>query len=230
MNRRRWIVGGVAAVALLGGGLLLAQQPSNGGGAAAAVSSASPSDAARSADAAQERRKITDDPAAPKQEPDGYDVTIVSYSDYQCPYCRKMHPVLARLAEQDGKIRIVYRDWPIFGAASEEAAKAAIASQWQGRHAEFHDALMQIEGRLDEAKIKAAASRAGVDWLRLEADLDDRSKEIAGVIDRTNQQAAQMGLQGTPALLVGPYLIPGALDHETLARAVQLAREFEQGS
>ncbi len=228
MNRRHWVLGGVAGAALLAAGLLVAQQPS-GAGAATSAPAASSSDAARSAEALEERRKITDDPVAPKHEPDGYDVTIVSYSDYQCPFCRKMHPVLERLAEQDGKIRIVYRDWPIFGAASEEAAKAAIASQWQGKHAEFHDALMQTEGRLDRAKIKAAAESAGVNWSKLETDLDERWREIGGVIDRTKRQAAQMGLQGTPALLVGPYLIPGALDDATLAQAVQLAREFEQG-
>ena len=88
---------------------------------------------------------------------------------------------------------------------------------------------MQTEGRLDRAKIKAAAESAGVNWSKLETDLDERWREIGGVIDRTKRQAAQMGLQGTPALLVGPYLIPGALDDATLAQAVQLAREFEQG-
>lgn len=214
------------AAALLAGGALLAAQ------SAPEPTNAPPRDEiaqASSAEADAARREIADDPVAPKRAPQGYDVTIVSYADYQCPYCRQVHPVLERLAEEDGKVRIVYRDWPIFGAPSVEAAKAAIASQWQGKHAEFNDALMQIDGRLDSAKIRAAAQKAGVDWARLQTDLRTRSAEIDGVLDRTRRQAAMMGLQGTPALLVGPYLVPGAIDHAGLVRSVQLAREFEQG-
>ena len=217
----------------LGGAALLA-----GGALLAAKSMPQPGDArpgneiaqASSAEATAARREITDDPVAPTHAPEGYDVTIVSYADYQCPYCRQIHPVLERLAEEDGKVRIVYRDWPIFGAPSVEASRAAIASQWQGRHAEFNDALMRIEGRLDSAKIRAAADEAGVDWARLQADLRTRSAEIDGVLDRTRRQAAMMGLQGTPALLVGPYLVPGAIDHNGLVRSVRLAREFERGT
>src|SRR3546814_17069262 len=73
---------------------------------------------AASAEAMAARAEIADDPHAPKLAPEGYDVTIISYSDYQCPFCRKIHPALERLAQEDGRVRIVYRDWPIFGPAS----------------------------------------------------------------------------------------------------------------
>ncbi|MBU7580315.1 MAG: DsbA family protein [Porphyrobacter sp.] len=175
-----------------------------------------------------ERRKITDDPVAPKFEPADYDVTIVTYSDYQCPFCRKVHPVLERIAREDGKVRIVYRDWPIFGTASDEAASAAIASQWQGKHAAFNDALMRTDGKLDSGKIRAAANAAGVDWQRLQRDMKERKREIDALIGRTSRQAAEMRLQGTPALLIGPYLIPGAIDDVELGKAVKIAREFEK--
>src|SRR3546814_3291816 len=79
------------------------------------------------------RAEIADDPHAPKLAPEGYDVTIISYSDYQCPFCRKIHPALERLAQEDGRVRIVYRDWPIFGPASEEAARMAIARSEERR-------------------------------------------------------------------------------------------------
>lgn len=217
----------------LGGAALLA-----GGALLAATISSGPADAqsrdddiaqASTAEAEAGRRAITEDTVAPKLAPQGYDVTIVSYADYQCPYCRKVHPVLEQLADEDPKVRIVYRDWPIFGAPSIEAAKLAIASQWQGKHAEFNDALMRIEGKLDSAKIRAAADDAGVNWPRLQADLRTHSSEIDGVLDRTSEQAAMMGLEGTPALLIGPYLVPGAIDHTGLVKAVELAREFGRG-
>lgn len=222
--RRKWMLV-LGAAAVLGGGALLAQQSAP----TPAAPSADAMAAASSPQAQAERRKITDDPVAPKLAPQGYDVTIVSYADYQCPYCRKLHTALERLAEENGKVRIVYRDWPIFGAPSLEAAKAAIASQWQGKHAAFNDALMEIQGKLDSAKIRAAADRAGVDWARLQADLDAHEGDINGLLDRTSKQAAMMGLMGTPALLIGPYFVPGALSYADLTKAVRLARAFEQG-
>src|SRR3546814_4442794 len=66
-------------------------------------------DTAASAEAMAARAEIADDPHAPKLAPEGYDVTIISYSDYQCPFCRKIHPALERLAQEDGRVRIVYR-------------------------------------------------------------------------------------------------------------------------
>ena len=181
---------------------------------------------AASAEAMAARAEIADDPIAPKLAPEGYDVTIISYSDYQCPFCRKIHPELERLAQEDGKVRIVYRDWPIFGPASEEAARMAIASQWQNKHRQFNDALMRTDGKLSSEKIRAAAAAAGIDFARLERDMETREDDIDGVLRRTAMQAAQMGLQGTPAMLVGPYMIPGAVDYAGLTRAVAEARRF----
>lgn len=183
-------------------------------------------DNAASAEAMAARAEIADDPFAPKLAPEGYDVTIISYSDYQCPFCRKIHPEFERLAQEDGKVRIVYRDWPIFGPASEEAARMAIASQWQGKHRQFNDALMRTDGKLDSDKIRAAANSAGIDLARLERDMEIREDDIDAVLRRTAMQAAQMGLQGTPAMLVGPYMIPGAVDYAGLTRAVEEARKF----
>lgn len=223
---RKWPLIAAGLVALAGSGAFLAAQSTESGNDAAPSQDAAERDVAASAEAMAARAAIADDPIAPKLAPEGYDVTIISYADYQCPYCRKIHTELERLAEEDGKVRIVYRDWPIFGSASEEAARAAIASQWQGKHAAFNDALMKVQGRLDSEKIRAAADRAGVDWGQLQRDMETRNSDIGAVIGRTSRQAAQMGLQGTPALLIGPYMVPGAIDYAGLTKGVELAREF----
>ncbi len=223
----RWpLISVISAVLLGGAAIVYAQTASDDGPSIEAAHGQEDRDLAASEEAMAARAAIADDPIAPKLEPADYDVTIVFYTDYQCPFCRKVHPELNRLAKEDGRVRIVYRDWPIFGAASEEAARAAIASQWQDKHAEFNDALMQTQGRLDSAKIRAAADRAGVDWAQLERDMDARRSDIDAVIGRTSIQAAQMGLQGTPALLIGPYMVPGAIDNTGLTKAVALARQF----
>ena len=71
------------------------------------------------------RKAVVDDPVAPKRAGTAYDVTVVEFFDYNCPYCRRMEPVLNALLRSDPKVRIVYRDWPIFGPASREASRAA---------------------------------------------------------------------------------------------------------
>ncbi len=186
-------------------------------------------DTRRVDEAAAVRRAIASDPVAPTVAPRGADVTLVVFSDYQCPYCRRIHPAIEQLKREDKRLRIVYRDWPIFGAPSVEAARAAIAANYQGKHAAFNDALMATKGRIDGTAIRAAAARAGVDWTRLKADETRHAAEIEGAIERTRRYARMMGLTGTPAMLVGRYLIPGPVDLATLRKAVETARTRRDG-
>ena len=170
------------------------------------------------------RKAVTDDSVAPKRARPGYDVTIVEFFDYNCPYCRRMEPMLNNLLASDPKVRIVYRDWPIFGPASREAARAAIASQWQNRHAAFHEALLTSPARLDSAGVKAAATRAKVDWTRLQRDLKAHGAEIDALLTRTNAIAEAIGFNGTPALIVGSQVVAGAVDLPSLRKLVASAR------
>jgi protein-disulfide isomerase len=170
------------------------------------------------------RKAVTDDPVAPGRGGPGHDVTIVEFFDYNCPYCRRMEPALNGVLASDPKIRVVYRDWPIFGPASREASRAAIASRWQGRHTAFHAALMAMPGRLDTAGIRAAATRAKVDWPRLQRDLATHGAEIDALLARTDAIAKAIGFHGTPALIVGSQIVSGAVDLPTLRRIVAAAR------
>ena len=170
------------------------------------------------------RKAVTDDPVAPKRAGSDYDITIVEFFDYNCPYCRRMRPVLNGLLASDPKVRIVYRDWPIFGPASREAARAAIASQWQHRHAAFHEALLTSTARLDSAGIRAAATRAKVDWPRLQRDLKTHGREIDALLARTDPIASAIGFNGTPAFIVGSQVVAGAVDLPALRRIVATAR------
>ncbi len=170
------------------------------------------------------REKIRNDVLAPTVAPRGYDVTIVVFSDYQCGYCRRFSPTLDALMAADPKVRVVYRDWPILGGGSGPAARAAIAASFQGKHLPFHRALIAQSGRIDAAKIRAAADASGVEWKRLERDQVQRKAEIDALLARTNDYARMLGLSGTPGMMVGPYAVPGLVDLPTLKRAVQMAR------
>lgn len=158
------------------------------------------------------REMFLEDDVAPRVQPAAYDTTIVMYTDYQCPYCRKAHVALTELLKKDRKVRILYRDWPIFGPASEQAARLAIASKWQGKHAEFHDALMRTPGKLSDSSIRAAATKAGVDWARLQRDLKAHEAEISALLERNNVQAEALGLSGTPGFIIGNTFAPGGVD------------------
>lgn len=151
----------------------------------------------------EQRRYFTEDSVAPMVKPAAYDVTIVQYMDYQCPNCRTSHKPLKQLLAKDKKVRLIYRDWPIFGPKSEAAALIAIAAKYQGKYVEVHDALMQAPLPLTEEKIEAAARKAGADWDRLEKDLEEHNEEIVALIRRNDEQAQSIGLEGTPGFLIG---------------------------
>jgi len=162
---------------------------------------------------------------APVRKSGAYDVTIVYFMDYQCPSCRKYTPDVARVLKEDRRVRVIYRDTPLLGPKSDQAAKAAIASHFQGRHEAFHHALMMTKGSLDDIAIKAAAQEAGVDWSRLQRDLRSRGDEIDEVITRNLELAAATGIQGTPAFIVGERQSNGALDYKLLKAEIEDARK-----
>src|SRR5450631_856251 len=81
------------------------------------------------------------------------DITIVEYFDYQCPYCRKIEPELRQVVQDDGKVRLVWKDWPILGPVSVIAARMALACKFQDKYRQAHDALIGVSSRLTEPRI-----------------------------------------------------------------------------
>lgn len=193
--------------------------------AAPAVSQSTPDKLDDQASIDEQRKYFTEDDVAPMVKPAHYDVTIVEYMDYQCPYCRATHGPLKQLLAKDHKIRVIFRDWPIFGDASVEAALAAIASNYQGKYLPFHDALMETPLPLNEAKIKAAAKKAGVDWDRLEKDKVAHSEEIEDLFQRNDKQAQLLGLEGTPGFIIGNVQSFGGMTLKQLETSVANARK-----
>ena len=197
--------------------------------ATSAVSAAAPDTFNEQASIEEQRRYFTEDDVAPMVKPPNYDVTIVEYMDYQCPYCRATHGPLKQLLAKDHKIRVIFRDWPIFGDASVEAALAAIASKYQGKYVAFHDALMETPLPLNDAKIKAAAKKAGVDWDRLEKDKVAHSEQIEDLFQRNDKQAQLLGLEGTPGFIIGNVQSFGGMTLKQLEISVANARKAARG-
>ncbi|PTM39448.1 DsbA family protein [Bosea sp. 124] len=148
---------------------------------------------------------ILNDPEAPVSGNPKGDVTIVAFLDYNCPFCKKAAPDLARLVREDGQIRLVYKDWPVIAETSVYAAQLALAAAYQGAYAKAHDALMATKGRLGREQIAAAIKGAALDMARLEADVNGKAAQITALLRRNMAQAESLGLQGTPTYLIGPF-------------------------
>jgi protein-disulfide isomerase len=142
--------------------------------------------------------------------PDG-DVTVVEFSDYNCPYCKRAFNAVAKLIESDPKVRVVMKEFPIFGDQSEGAAHVAIAAGLQGKYFEMHSALLQSSGRNNKESALKIAEGLGLDMEKLKADAD--SPEVDKIIEDTRELGEKLGVQGTPFYLVGDRVVPGAPDN-----------------
>jgi protein-disulfide isomerase len=151
------------------------------------------------------------------------DITVVEFYDAQCPFCKAMAPDLEKLRKEDEHIRVVYREFPILGDASEIAAKAEMAAQRQGVYDKFHQTLMADktpEHQLTEAKILALASSSGANIPSLKRDM--AAKDISDRIGANRQLANALGVDATPGLIfLGPtpasdYLSPGLMTYDAL--------------
>jgi protein-disulfide isomerase len=151
------------------------------------------------------------------------DVTVVEFYDVRCPYCRRMVPVMAELLKADPRIRLVYKDIPILGPGSVLGAKALLAAQNQGGYAKLHALLMTGNPNIDLDRIKSASEHAGLDWARLQRDMN--SAEVAARIKANLSLAHQLSINGTPAYVIGRQLLPGAVELSELQDAVAAARQ-----
>jgi len=169
------------------------------------------------------------DPDAPVTGNANGDITIVEWFDYQCPYCRKLEPELRQVVQDDGKVRLVLKDWPILGPVSVVAARMALACKFQDKYHPAHDALMGVNSRLTEPRIAEILAGAGIDVDRARRDLDANSKTIDAILARNNEQAEGLGFHGTPSFIVGKFRVPGVLTMAEFERVIADARKAKQG-
>lgn len=169
-----------------------------------------------------EREALTRNPVdVVRGNPRG-DVTVVEFFDVRCGFCRQMTPVLEELVRRDPRVRLVLKDLPILGPNSVLAARALIAAQRQGKYGELHDALMALRGEIAEPQLQREAERLGLDWARLRIDMDDAA--VTARIDANLALARRIGVEGTPAMVIGDRLVGGAVPVETLLQLVAEAR------
>ena len=153
------------------------------------------------------------------------DIAIVEWFDFNCPYCRKLEPELRQVVQDDGKVRLVLKDWPILGPVSVAAARMALACKYQDKYMQAHDALIGVSSRLTEPRIDEILGDAGIDLDRAKHDLVANGKAIDAMLARNNAQAEALGFRGTPSFIVGKFRVPGALTIAQFEQVIADARK-----
>lgn len=212
---RRHVLAGTAGLGLAGlaGGVVLLTRSRGGGNGASGTAAAE-----MTAD------DMLHDPDNPVLGNPAGTLTIVEYFDYQCPYCKLGHAMLTRVVGEDGDIRLVMKDWPIFGAPSVLASQLVLGAASMGDYAQAHKALMATEARLSEDRIRQVLGDGGIDTGAALAAYRAERDKWDGLLARNSAQAAALGLRGTPAFIIGRTIHPGALDETRLRGAIAEAR------
>ena len=154
--------------------------------------------------------------------PDG-NVTLTEFFDYNCPFCKKLVPAMQRLIGSDPQLRVVFREWPVFGEGSDFAARAALAAREQGKYWQVHAGLMAMKDRAAEPSVMRVVRRLGLDEARLREAM--QSDPVEDHIARSFMLADHMSLIGTPTLIAGDEALFGDQSFEDLTALVARARK-----
>lgn len=164
--------------------------------------------------------------------PDG-SVTLIEFFDYQCIHCKEMRGVVEQLVKNNKNLRVIYKEFPIFGKTSEMASRASIAAAMQGKYVQLHTLLLKAEKRLDEKAIMQAAKTAGLNMKKLKTDMN--SQKVTSILTANRSLAEKIHLMGTPAFIVAstpngqfkenskPAFIPGAASEKSIQDLINQA-------
>ena len=144
--------------------------------------------------------------------------TLVVFFDTRCPYCRQLMPTLADLVRADPGVRVIYKDLPILGPSSVLESRALLSAQGQGGYFKLLPVLMSNTTPANRDTLRADADRVGLDGGQVVRNMDDPA--IKARLDANMALARELNLEGTPAIIAGDHLIPGAMESADLRQLV----------
>jgi protein-disulfide isomerase len=161
------------------------------------------------------------DPSSPAAGPaDG--VTVVEFFDYRCAYCKRAETTVLKLLAEHPDVRVIFKEFPFLGPESSLAAKASLAAAGQGAYLKFHQALMALSGPITMNAIEELAGKLGLNVAKLKVAME--SPEVQLILARNRELGIKLGVNGTPAFVVGTEVISGAIDSATIERLVAQAK------
>ena len=162
--------------------------------------------------------KVRDDQGDPVMGNANGTITLYEFSDYNCGYCKRVFEPIQKLVRDNPDVRLVIKEFPILSQSSLVAAKAAIAAEMQGKFGDYHIAMMTYRGQITDAIVMRMAAKAGVDIEQLKSDME--SSKTMAIIQRTREAAAALEINGTPGLVVGDTVVPGAIGLDELVKLI----------
>lgn len=172
---------------------------------------------------------ILNDPSSPVGGNPNGSLNIVTFFDYNCPFCRRASKPLDEVVKADGDIRLIYKEWPILTEASRDGAVLALAAHRQGKYETAHMALMKQEGRADAVAMRSVLEATDINMTLLDADQQEHGNAIDEQLARNSAISEALGLRGTPAYLIGPFLVGSALDKVGFEQVIKDARDRASG-
>lgn len=175
---------------------------------------------------AKYRAELISDPNAPSLgDAKTADVTVIQFFDYHCGYCKRLLPDINKLMSEDKKVRIIFKEFPILSDDSVAAARAALAvnSLNKAKYFEYHSELMKHQGEYSEKALLDIGKKIGIDSAKLKAEI--AKPEITAELDKVRKLAEELGIRGTPAVIVGETIHSGAPSYEDLKKSVAEARK-----
>ena len=157
--------------------------------------------------------------------PEG-NITLVEFMDYRCGYCRKAFPEVAKLLKADGNIRYVVKELPILTPQSMVGARYALAVRQLAGDAAYeqaHDALMTLNGPINDAFLKVLSARIGVDFGKVQAAMS--GAQVSKIIAQNAALAARLQINGTPTFVLGDQLLRGYVPYPQLKMLVDETRQ-----
>ena len=162
--------------------------------------------------------KVRDDQGDPVMGNANGTITLYEFSDYNCGYCKRVFEPIQQLVRDNPDVRLVIKEFPILSQSSLVAAKAAIAAEMQGKFGDYHIAMMTYRGQITDAVVMRMVAQAGLDIEQLKSDME--SPKTMAIIQRTREAAAALEINGTPGLVVGDTVVPGAIGLDELVKLI----------
>lgn len=170
------------------------------------------------------KTELRQDPQSPVVGNPKGNVTLIEFFDYRCPYCRQASPMLKALLKSDPNIRMVYKELPVLGPDSIAASRLSLAVFLEApdKYMALHDALFDFRGDVTPDIVLAHLEELDLDLAKIQARA--ASDEVGAMIQKNLVLAQKLGIQGTPAFVVGDTVIPGYVEGPQLQLAIQAAR------
>ncbi len=174
---------------------------------------------------------LLNDEASPFIGPENASVVVIEFFDYQCVYCHQVYPEVKSLIAAYPNVKFIFKEFPIFGASSEYAAKMSIVAFELNKFESFHNALFDtglMEGKLTPDAVDKVAAQVGINLSQAKTMMQGLS--VSGELSRNQYLAQQLGIGGTPDFVVMPNsttvnpgkvtFLPGAVPAQALTQAI----------